>query len=70
MVAVVGIAGVGVRGVYRGTVCGWFAGGIFEFHWRSAKFAKCGYFYRGAVVYRLYSDADGRNIGAAICHEA
>ena len=44
MVAVVGIAGVGVRGVYCGTICGWTAGDIFEFHWRSSEFAKRGYF--------------------------
>lgn len=44
MVAAAGIAGVGVCGVYRGTVCGWFAGGTFKLHWRSAEFAKRGYF--------------------------
>ena len=44
MVAVVGIAGVGVRGVYRGTICGWFAGGTFELYWCSSEFVKRGYF--------------------------
>ena len=44
MVAAAGTAGVGVRGVYRGTVCGWSTGGTFKFHWRSSEFAKRGYF--------------------------
>lgn len=44
MVAAAGIAGVGVCSVYRGTICGWASGDIFEFHWRSAEFAKRGYF--------------------------